>query len=74
MLMETALGSIMLPNELFLLKVTVGLGFLGSLGRMMLMFTQVVLLDHFPQEVSNPFRKPSKGKVEYKKEEFKKAA
>jgi hypothetical protein len=71
MLMETALGSIMLPNELLLLKVTVGLGFLGW---MTLMFTQVVLLDRFPQQVSNPFRKPSKGKVEYKKEEFKKAA
>ena len=71
MLMESALGSIMLANELLLLKVTVGLGFLGW---MILMFTQVVLLDHFPHQVSNPFRKSSQGKVEYKKEEFKKAA
>ncbi|MFI5305480.1 MAG: hypothetical protein ACHQYP_11900 [Nitrospiria bacterium] len=71
MLMETALGAVMLPNELLLLKVTVGLGFLGW---MTLIITQVVLLDHFPQVVSSPFRKHSKGKVEYKKEEFKKAA
>jgi len=71
MLMETTLGSIMLPNELLLLKAIVGLGILGW---MTLMFTQVVLLDHFPHAVSNPFRKSSKEKLEYNKHEFKKAA
>jgi hypothetical protein len=71
MLMETTLGSIMLPNELLLLKVIVGMGFLGW---MTLMFTQVVLLDNSSHEDSKPFRKTSKVKVEDKKHEFKKAA
>lgn len=71
MLMETTLGAVMLPNELLLLKGIVGLGFLGW---MTLMFTQVVLLDHSPQEVLNPLLKPSREKAEYKKDEFKMAA
>lgn len=40
--MDIQMGATMLQNELSLLKVIVGVGFLGW---MMLMFVQVILLD-----------------------------
>ncbi len=45
MLMETTFGSIMLPNELLLLKVIIGMGFFGW---MMLLLVQAVWLDGSP--------------------------
>ncbi|HXN06449.1 MAG TPA: hypothetical protein VN944_05230 [Nitrospiria bacterium] len=71
MLMETTLGAVMLPNELLLLKVIVGMGFVGW---MTLMFTQVVYLDNISRKFPNTFKKPAKQKAEYKKDEFKMAA
>jgi hypothetical protein len=71
MLMETTFGEIMLPNELLLLKVVVGVGFLGW---MMLMFTQVVLLDSFPKKEISNFQKYLMKKGKYRNYKFRKAA
>ena len=66
--MDIQLGATMLQNELSLLKVIVGVGFLGW---MLLMFVQVVLMDK-PSSSSNVLSLPSVKKHENK--EFLKAA
>jgi len=66
--MDIQLGATMLQNELSLLKVIVGVGFLGW---MLLMFVQVVLIDK-PSSSSNVLSLPSAKKHE--KKEFLKAA
>jgi hypothetical protein len=43
---------------------------MGFLGWLMLMFSRLVLLGNSSHEESNPFQKPSKEKVENKKDEF----
>lgn len=66
--MDIQLGATMLQNELSLLKVIVGVGFLGW---MMLMFVQVLLMDK-PSSSSSVVSLSSAKKHE--KKEFLKAA